>query len=204
LIVTPSELFDDVLKRLSDALSASRFRRSRNTFRAQDREAWLVIQVQKSQFSTKESIRFTLNAGICLKTLLRFDARTLGSARRAPVEPDCHVRVRIGELLPDGEDKWWIIDHESEPDGLRRAVISAATDHALPFLQRFGSESRVRDLWLGGKSPGLTELQRLTYLAVLLDKDGPPERLADVFARLDQLRNGRAAIVRDQIALARN
>lgn len=62
-------------------------------------------------------------------------------------EGDCHVMVRLGELI-DGHDTWWTLDaHEDEVESLVHELIS---DYALPFFARFTSREALVGAWHAG------------------------------------------------------
>lgn len=133
-----------------------------------------MINLQKRTGSTRQFVRFTINLGI-------FSER-ISSPFRAPSggPPSiwiCHVRERIGFLLPVRQDCWWEIDACTSVDALADEIKGHLMKVAVPEISRYVSDEALRDLWLSGRSPGETDLMRLRYLAVLLNRIGPEEHL---------------------------
>jgi hypothetical protein len=80
--------------------------------------------------------RFTINLGIWLPALT--EPGSPAPAQRGTRfinDYDCHLRARIGELLPEPRDTWWPLT--TPADQLTASVSSAITEHALPWLARF-------------------------------------------------------------------
>ena len=50
---------------------------------------------------------------------------------------NCHLRARIGELLPEATDTWWRLS--APADQLAAIVSSAITGYAQPWLARFNT-----------------------------------------------------------------
>jgi hypothetical protein len=78
---------------------------------------------------------------------------------------DAHLRERIGMLLPERPDKWWQIGSETDADALVSEVSRLIFEEAVPYLERYLETGALAKLWETGKSPGLTETQRMRYLA---------------------------------------
>jgi hypothetical protein len=77
---------------------------------------------------------------------------------------------------------------ESPGDSAR--VLLDALEGVLPELSDYSTDEALRDEWLAGASPGLVEMQRLMYLAILLNVIGPPEKLERVVGDLRSLVSG--------------
>ena len=71
---------------------------------------------------------------------------------------------------------------------------------AIPFVLGHLQDQTLRDMWLEGKSPGITPLQRLRNLNLLLAVIGPASELPRVLEELRQMSRGHAAAVRELIA----
>jgi hypothetical protein len=101
---------------------------------------WALLGLQKSAYSDKAEIRFTLN-------LLVVSAATWSSAHEAkpylPAKPSPGVRygageqeTRIGSIHPDDSgDKWWRVQAGPFPSGVAEDVIHDVAVVALPWLR---------------------------------------------------------------------
>ncbi len=154
----------------------------------------LLIASQRSTKSTHLETLVTLNYGVYSAQIGRWLEDEPTAARDIT---RAHWRRRIRE---SGREKWIRIASESSNEDASRELLEqlslAATD-----LENHGSDENLRDDWLVGVSPGLTEIERLLYLAILLHQIGPRDRLAEVLAALRSLVEGRPqeGIVRRQL-----
>jgi hypothetical protein len=69
-------------------LRAARFAKKRNTFTRTMEGARHTVEFQASQFGSRDAVRFTINLGVDYPEL----------------DDPWQLRVRIGWLLPDGDD----------------------------------------------------------------------------------------------------
>jgi Domain of unknown function (DUF4304) len=105
---------------------------------------------------------FTINLGLHFEEVRDLPTRSPAAAflreRGLPVPPprprpkglgegDCHVTVRLGELI-DGRDTWWTLDLPD--DELESLVHELIADYALPFFERFNSREALLDAWHAG------------------------------------------------------
>ena len=108
-----------------------------------------VIRFQRGRFDPPGTVeipglrpnlygRFTINLGVWLPRVAEPGLDTPADrAGRFINDYDCHLRVRIGELLPQQEDTWWPLD--TPVDDLAGAITSAIAGYALPWLARFST-----------------------------------------------------------------
>lgn len=146
----PREQFKYLLKvAIGPLLKGHGFSRSRQTFHRRIRRNWTVINFQKSSKTDREQVVFTVNLGVASALLTEFDG---GDPERRPAEHDCHFRERLGFLLPDPRDHWWVLDAETRsPEHLARTLGRHLTTIALPYLERHAGDEAIRDLWLETK-----------------------------------------------------
>lgn len=180
------EVFDEMItKVISPYLKKMGFQKLRNSFYLPLEGNWGIINFQRSQTSDSNLIIFTVNIGIASKRILQF----LGQAEhtKKPDIWDTQWRMRIGHLMPENNDMWWNIDQKTNIDELGNTLVNIVTNYALPAIREFIHDENLRDLWLSGKSPSLTETQRLLYLAILLKQIGPVEILEATLNELQQV-----------------
>jgi hypothetical protein len=104
-------------------LKAAGFKKKALTFyRTVDRNHGLV-NLQKSKTSTATSVEFTINLAVFSARLQEgLGAITwVPTVSDVPIEPACHLRRRIGALLPDRRDLWWGVRQESDAAEVARS-----------------------------------------------------------------------------------
>jgi hypothetical protein len=181
--VTAAATYNALLRALAPVLAAYQFRRRGNRFAALKSDCYWVVGFQKSlRHSTSESLRFTINLGVLSRAIA--ELRHLDYNRDVPSDPDCHLRSRIGQLLDEPDDRWWIIDRETDLALLFSTHRDLLEERVFPYFEGIGSDRGLRELWLSGQSPGATEVERLRNLAVLLYVAGEQDALRGA---LDQL-----------------
>lgn len=154
--------FKQVVSGIGQKLKADGFAKSGNTFRCvQDRNA-AVVEFQRSQSSTVDVIRFTINVGVVSGRLLAEWQPIVSKAGAA----DAHFRQRIGSLLAVADDKWWTMDAASDPNSII-AEVEPLIPPAVALLKSRILDTDLVALWETGVSPGLTEGQRQRYLSEL-------------------------------------
>lgn len=172
-----TKLIKDCLKPL---LIESGFKGRGNTFISKKAEVWSLINFQKSRKSSAAEVAFTVNLGIASSTLFNFYSKEV----QQPTIEDCHYRQRIGFLLPSHNDKWWTINSGIDIDSLCEDLKKCLTEYAFIELEKYSSNSALRDLWLSDKCPGLTDTQRLMNLTVLLKIIGPTDVFDSVVEKM--------------------
>lgn len=122
-----------------------------------------LINFQRSRWNTSDNVSFTLNLSIVCGALLDPGTVTIKSAK----EYDGHIRLRIGYLASEGTDKWWEVSNATRADVLSAEIANLVVSVAVPYLERHVRSKDLVTLWETGQCPGLTEVQRLRYLAQL-------------------------------------
>ena len=75
-----------------------------------------------------------------------------------------HLRERIGWLTPERMDKWWDISEDTDVEALASEISGLVAEKGAPYLLQYADKDSLIALWESGRSPGLTETQRLRYL----------------------------------------
>lgn len=122
-----------------------------------------IIEFQKSTKNTSGKILFTVNLAVICGELLEPDQPSLEKARSM----GAHLRQRIGMLMPGRPDKWWEISEAAAVDALASEVSELIATEGAPYVARHLDVNELVALWESGKSPGLTETQRVRYLEKL-------------------------------------
>lgn len=179
--------FNCLLATVAATLTQKGFQRSGNTFWSSSPGSWALIQFQRSTKSSAQQTTFTVNLGIASKALLKF----LGKPERVPTIDECHWRQRIGFVLPDAADRWWQLMPDANAASVAGEVIKALTQFALPAIESHSSDASLRDTWISGRAPGLTEIDRLRFLSALLKIEGLDAESAIIAGSLEVASHGR-------------
>lgn len=110
------------------------FRRNSTHYWRGEGDVIQVLSVQKSQWNSSDSGKFTLNLGVhfplVAEVLLGRD-----NMPRPPQESYCILRQRAGMLL-SGRDEWWTVTPETDVDELAGTLQRALEEHVLPWFER--------------------------------------------------------------------
>jgi hypothetical protein len=174
--------------KISPVLEEYGFRSSGLTFVYREKANWGLINFQKSKQTIPEALGFTVNLGVASGELLKFFSPI--TSEKKPDIWDCHWRIRLGRLIWN-EDIWWSIDTEKSIDKLGQEILALLIEYAIPEIHKYQTDMALRDLWLSGSSPSLTEFQRLQYLSVLLNELGPSNLLEQILEKLKQVSKGK-------------
>lgn len=173
--------YKKLLATLGQLLKSEGFYKKGETFYIQTEGNWGIINFQKSRDSTKVESKFTINLGVWSKNV----AASLDDvAYDKPEIEVCHWSKRVGFLLPQNRDFWWIV---SETTPLDEKLIDELKDivktKAIPEIKNHASDESLKNDWISGHSEGITEFQRYSYLTALLSiiNDERLKRVVDEF-----------------------
>lgn len=178
-------LFDRFLSELiRPVLRTQGFRKSGQTFPVFESGNWGIVNFQRSTSSTSLAVKFTINLGVASARLSRLSPAEW--RRRPPRIYDCDWQPRLGLLMPDVDDRWWVLDDHSSPETLADEVIQALMAYGLPAMRGVLADEGLRDLYLSGHGGWLTNRQRLDRVVRLVRQIGPQERLPELLAEQEQ------------------
>ena len=171
-----------VADELRATFKAHGFRAKGLTFHRQVADNFGIIQLQKSRNSTAGIVEFTINLGVFSGRVQRTlsECMWMPEVTGVPTEPVCHLRKRVGSLLPEARDVWWSIRAGADVAELGATIRSVLELQAFPFLEPRISDEGLRDHWLQRAPRGPQGLA----LAVLTRDLGPRELLAPLLERL--------------------
>lgn len=181
----PTDIFRDVLKGVAIVLKEHGYSRKGNTFYIRKEGNWGLVNLQKSRKSSAPNEIFTINLGVCLQILVDFFAPE--KIDEKPQIEDCHWRQRIGFLLPGHNDKWWSVTNETSIEQLVPEIQDCLLNSGVPEIDKLIGNEGLQSLWLSGQSPGLTDVQRLMNLSVLLKTSGASSQLETVLHQLEKV-----------------
>lgn len=186
----PLEIFKKMISDISPLLKKYGYVRKGNLFYVQQNSNWSLIGFQKSQKSHADEILFTINFGIASQTLIKFFAPE--KINIPPTIDECHWYKRAGALFEDGSDKWWRITEKTSIEVLNKEIQKFIFEKGIPEVERYSVDKKLEFLWLSGRCPGLTEIQRLINLSVLLKVSGKVTQLNSVLQQLKENSEGKA------------
>jgi Domain of unknown function (DUF4304) len=186
--MTPTVSFKELLSIMATRLGEAGFRRKGGSFYLREGGNWGVVNFQKSGKSTTDVILFTVNVGIASGVLLNFSGLRESDVPRID---QCHWRKRLGFFFAEPSDTWWRIDATASLSAIAQEIIGALLQLAIPEMKRYLSDASLLELWASGVSPGLTEVERLKYLSVLLKMTGKAGFLDEVRNTLRTISKGR-------------
>lgn len=176
---------------IGPALRARAFQCQKNRFYRDSGDCIQLVDFQRSRTNTQDSVRFTVNIGVQSKRLAAFfEPPTPRSKKLLPSVDDCHWSLRLDWLVPGPIDEWFVIDGRSKVEQLGQRLLTYLKGYVLPSLDAHATDGALAKLWLTGQSPGLTDFNRLLYLALLLHDSGSQLALDSVMRELDQLTAG--------------
>jgi hypothetical protein len=194
--MTKDILVESIIKPFIAPLRKYGFQRYGYTFYHNLKRNWGLISVQKSMYQESHSTRFTINIGVASNQLLLFFANPRLNDK-LKIE-DCHWRIRLGKLA-FAEDKWWSVENNKPSQELAHELLNPIINIAIPEIFRYLDDKALRDLWLSGLSPSLTEFQRLLFLSILLKEIGPLELLYPTIKSLKLISKGKPTEITAQI-----
>jgi len=156
--------FKDVLNAARTILKDAGYTKRGTGFRGEKDGNIRIVDFQRSSESSASAIKFTVNLGVISGELLR-----RWDPEKAPSKEGiwgAHLRERIGALMPANEDRWWTVT-SSPAAAIGEEVADLIATLVIPFLQEHSRDSDLVALWKTGRSPGLTEGQRVRNLALL-------------------------------------
>lgn len=115
------EAYKQLLKNIYHTLREYGYSHRAGIFYKKNEDNWGVIGFQKSWSSSNEfGIKFAINLGVYSKAIAELLDPTCIKPR--PLVWDLHWGQRIGLLLPEKNDKWWVIDEETSMEFLEQEI----------------------------------------------------------------------------------
>jgi len=129
-VMEPRKLLEEAVRAL---LKSRRFKKNGATWRAENPETILVLNIQKSQWGPQ----FYINCGVYF--------RKLGD-EAAPPSHRCHIQTRLTSIVPDSPILTKALDFEFEISDQERmdVVLRCVKTAALFWLEARDSEAKAR------------------------------------------------------------
>ncbi|MDR2273716.1 MAG: DUF4304 domain-containing protein [Sphingobacterium sp.] len=138
------EKFDRIIKEsFIEILKPLGFKKKANNFYLQLEKIGHIINIQKSYYSTKDDIRFTINVGIFSPEywLACFNYHNK-DVPAYPTEPECMIRERISGMrgLPD---IWYNITPMTDIEELITEMKYNISSFILPFFEKLNTVQKL-------------------------------------------------------------
>ena len=144
-----AEAMKSLITTVQPALKKLGYRRRRSTFNrtVQPDSLVHVINFQMGPFDPPGTVeipglrpslygRFTINLGVWIPGIPEPGFPSPKDRTGKIInEYNCHIRIRLGHLLPEQADTWWRLDVPA--DALASDISEAISMYALPWLSRF-------------------------------------------------------------------
>ena len=181
--------YKEIISKLGAYLKSLGFVKKGDTYYLSNQESWQLINIQRSQQKSLDgNIRFTINIGICSKSIWKF---LEGSTDVLPNIDECHWRKRIGFLLPIKEDYWWKVDNNTSVEELLVELQDVIDHHVAPVITKYSDDASLECMWLKNISEGITELEKYIFLTTLLKIKGR-ENLSAIASEMKAFAKGRS------------
>jgi len=133
-------MYADLMKqRFAPFLREAGLRGSGGRFQLGSGSHWLLLGFQKSAHNDRDDVRFTINLSAIPRD--EWESRRaampyLGAEPRATVFYGTWAeQVRIGQLTPAGEDKWWSFRPGQDIEPLVVDVLGDIRSYGVPWLK---------------------------------------------------------------------
>ncbi|WP_426791862.1 DUF4304 domain-containing protein [Sphingobacterium sp. WOUb80] len=167
------EKFDRIIKEsFIKILKPLGFKKKANNFYLPLEKIGHIINIQKSYYSTKDDIRFTINVGIFSPEywLACFNFHNKG-VPAYPTEPECMIRKRISYMrgLPD---IWYNITTMTDVEELIAEMKYNISSFILPFFEKLNTEQKLINELETSEETLLNVAAKITFFGELklLDK----------------------------------
>lgn len=154
---------------LSKRLAPLGFSLQGNTLSKDCNGVQILVEIQRdAKHGTKDELRFTLNVGLLSRALQDFENADQDSGYSIPASDRWHWNSRMGNLLPERRDRWWVVAAADAVEPLIDELFKLLVAHVLPKLEPLAQDDQLLALWRSGGGSGLTEYRRRRSLAALL------------------------------------
>jgi hypothetical protein len=138
-MVTAQETHREMMKtQIAPRIRALVFKGSGQKYELRSPHYWALLGFQKSAFSDASQIRFTVNVAVVSRPAwdaARKDWPDLPTRTTADVPQGPVWWRRLGQLIHDGQEIWWVLGAVIDTAELAAAVLWAVEDYALPALR---------------------------------------------------------------------
>jgi hypothetical protein len=137
---TPQDQYAALMKSVfAPALREAGLKGSNGRFELPSTEYWAQLGFQKSTYSDRQEVRFTVNLSVIERERWEQEvaARTHLGRRPTPslTYGSFQAAARLGQLVTGGEDLWWHLVRGEDSSEVARSVRDALVNLAVPWLR---------------------------------------------------------------------
>jgi len=180
--------FKTLMEKIAVMLKAYNYTKKGSAFYLDKSGNQGLIEFQKSKSKPADGISFTINLGVFSTELWN---RGGDPIKGRPDASMCHWSKRIGFLLPQKKDHWWLLPDNAPADATIAEIEQIVSSIAVPAIESHISDADLAEAWLSGEGGGLTEYTRLSHLTTLLKLMDHP-RLPEAVAQFKSLAKSKA------------
>jgi hypothetical protein len=133
-------IIDDIV---TPALKEACFRKSALNFHHALGELTQVFSVQKSQWNSKDSVKFTFHIGFLNSDI--FKEFHDEEPPKIPKEYHCLIKFRLGHIIHKC-DYWYELNRMNDPSTLQKEIKTDFQDYVIPIFGRYQTLSSLREL----------------------------------------------------------
>lgn len=117
------------------------FKKKANNFYKEVNGVGHIINLQKSSYYSKDHIHFTINTGIFLPEHWNASYNYFNKPIPSyPTEPECILRMRIGDLRNDN-DIWYDVTSDTDEEAMIQEMKTNLNQYILPHFGRISSKN---------------------------------------------------------------
>jgi len=155
-----------VLTAAASILKERGYKKKGNLFYLLKENNYGMIGFQKSQSSTKDYTKFTINIGISSGALRQYV--DLDDPTERPAIECCHWQSRIGGLMPSLRDFWWELHYDERDEDVVYEVVKQLKEVVVLAIDSRISDEDLIEQWRKTNYVGTSLFKKYVYLTTLL------------------------------------
>ena len=185
------DILKEIIKKITPFLRDLGFSKKGNTFYLKLDGNFGIINFQKSQYSNKDEVKFTINFGVYSDVLGQFFDFSY-SNQKIPDVWSCQWEARIGQFMPNNPDHWWYLNPSDSISNIISDIMEIIQNIVIPELNKHISDDNLLQCWMNESNyAGTTEIGRFEYLTTLLKKKDDVDTLNQVVDTFMQQPDGK-------------
>lgn len=147
------QLFNDLIKQdVKPLLSNYGYKKKSLNFSRKADDLIYMFNFQKSSGNSADNVMFYVNCGIYSVELAQIQSKEILTA---PLEPECHFRVRIGEIVQAVPDRFAVTPDTNKDDLI--ALLLPGLEEVIRFFETMTDARSIVDYYMSGPFLHLSE-----------------------------------------------
>ncbi|WP_408892152.1 DUF4304 domain-containing protein [Paenibacillus taichungensis] len=147
------QLFNDLIKQdVKPLLSNYDYTKKSLNFSRKADDLVYMFNFQKSSGNSADNVMFYVNCGIYSVELAQIQSKEILTA---PLEPECHFRARIGEIVQAVPDRFAVTPDTNKDDLI--AVLLPGLEEVIRFFETMTDARSIVDYYMSGPFLHLSE-----------------------------------------------